>query len=60
MNLSMAGNNRGFIKAFWAMSKSVVEGKPVTAGNPSPNGQTRTGTTSRPSLAQAMYPNLPN
>jgi hypothetical protein len=56
----MAGNNRGFIKAFWAMSKSVVEGKPVTAGNPSPNGQTRTGTTSRPSLAQAMYPNLPN
>lgn len=60
MNASMVGNNPAFIKVLHALAQSRLEGKPVTAGGPSPNGQSPTGKISRPSLAQAMYPNLNN
>ena len=59
MDLTGAGDNPAFVKAFWKLSQSVVEGRPVVGRAPSPAGQRAPG--SRPgSTAQALYPNLPS
>ena len=58
MNMTMAGSNPAFIETFWELSKSIVEGTHVQAGGPSPQGQSSNGQSQRPSIAQAMYPNL--
>ena len=58
MDLTGAGDNPAFIKALWKLSQKVIEGKPVVGGGPSPHGQTAGGQSQRPSIAQAMYPNL--
>lgn len=58
MNLTGVGDNPAFIKAFWKLAQKVNEGKPVSGGGPSPNGQTPSGQTRRPSAAEAMYPQL--
>jgi len=60
MNLTGAGDHPAFIKAFYKLSQSVVEGTPVRGANPSPHGQTQSGRVERPSAAQAMYPTLPS
>lgn len=53
MDLTGAGDHPAFIRGLKALSKYVTEGKPVEAGGPpSPAGK-------KPSLAQAIYPNLP-
>jgi hypothetical protein len=58
MNMTMAGSNPAMVEGFWEMAKMVIEGKHVQAGGPSPQGQSATGQSQRPSIAQAMYPNL--
>jgi hypothetical protein len=58
MDLTGAGDNPAFIKAFWKLSQHVVEGKPAPGGGPSPHGQVAVGQAQRPSIAQAMYPSL--
>ena len=58
MDLTGAGDNPAFIKAFWKLSQHVVEGKPAPGGGPSEHGQSAGGVASRPTAAQAMYPNL--
>jgi hypothetical protein len=58
MDLTGAGDNPAFIRAFWKLSQRVIEGKPVGGGGPSPHGQQPSGMAKKPSLASAMYPNL--
>ena len=58
MDLTGAGDNPAFIKAFWKLSQKIIEGKPAPGGGPSPHGQTAGGNSPRPTIAQAMYPNL--
>jgi hypothetical protein len=60
MNLTGAGDHPAFVKAFYLLAKQVNEGKPVTGAGPSPAGQTPNGAITKPTLAGAMYPNLPN
>lgn len=60
MDLTGAGDNPAFIKVFARMAKAFNEGKPVSGGGPSPMGQKPSGAASRPSAAQAIYPNLPS
>jgi hypothetical protein len=59
MNLTGAGDHPAFVKAFWKMSQSAIEGKHVSGKGPSLNGQTPPNTAA-PSLAQQMYPHLPS
>ena len=59
MDLTGAGDHPAFVKAFWKLSKMVNEGSHVSGTSPSKEGQSRPGTPSRPTLAQAMYPNNP-
>ncbi len=59
MNLTGAGDHPAFVKTFWKMSQSFIEGKHVSGSGPSPNGQTAPNTP-KPTLAQAMYPHLPS
>lgn len=56
MTLTMAGNNPAIVRAIWEMSKLVNEGRHVTAPGPAP--VTAPGKSSRPSMAESMYPNL--
>lgn len=58
MNISMIGSNPDFIKVFWAMAKAVNEGTAVNPGGPSKHGQVKPGDSTKPTLAQAMYPAL--
>lgn len=58
MNFTGAGDHPGVVKALYEISKLVNEGSHVSGSGPSPNGQSRSGETKRPSLAAAMYPNL--
>lgn len=58
MDASPEGNNPAFVKMFHALAKKVIEGKPVSPGNPSPHGQTPSGQQNRPSIAEAMFPHL--
>lgn len=58
MNLTGSGDHPAFIKTFYKLAQSIVEGSHVSGKGPSPHGQSATGTTERPSVANAMYPNL--
>lgn len=58
MDLTGAGDNPAFIKLFYKMAQKVNEGKHVTAGAPSPEGQRSPNTPAKPSAAASMYPNL--
>lgn len=55
---SPEGNNPAFVKMIYAFAQKVNEGKPVSGGRPSPHGQTETGQNNRPTIAEAIYPNL--
>ena len=56
-----AGDNPAFVRAinFWA-TQLTENTKHVSGGNPSPAGQTAPGANAKPSLASAMFPNLPS
>lgn len=58
VNETGIGDNPILAKVLYEFSKLVNEGSHVSGSGPSPNGQTRSGETKRPSLAAAMYPNL--
>jgi hypothetical protein len=58
MTLTGAGDNPAFIKAFHAIASRVGEGTLVIGKGPSAAGQTNSGT--KPSPAQALFPNLPS
>jgi hypothetical protein len=59
MDASMVGNNPAFIKVLWKFAQAVAPGTHVAGKGPAAEGQSQTGTATRPSLAAAMYPNLP-
>lgn len=59
MDLTGAGNHPDFIRGFNKLAERWLEGKHVTGGGPTKEGQTRTGQVSPPSAAKALYPNLP-
>jgi len=59
MNLTGAGDHPAFVKAFNKLAAFVTEGSHVNGKNPSPEGQTKPGTSAKPDVASAMYPNLP-
>lgn len=59
MNMSGLGNNPVIVKALNAWGKALGEGKHVAGGGPSPLGQKAPGAAERPSVAAAMFPNLP-
>jgi len=59
MNLSGLGNHPVMVAALNSWSKLVVEGKHVQGNGPSSEGQKAPGAPERPSVAKAMYPNLP-
>lgn len=58
MDLTGAGDNPAFIRAFAKLAERFTEGKHVEGKGPSPLGQTAPGTSAKPSLASALYPNL--
>lgn len=58
MDLTGAGDNHAFVKVFDKFAKMVNEGKHVNGSNPSPLGQVAPGKNTKPSVAEAMYPNL--
>lgn len=60
MDYTGIGNHPDFVRAFDALAQRMTEGTHVTGGGPSPHGQTKPGTSVKPSPAQAMYPNLPS
>jgi hypothetical protein len=60
MDLTGAGDHPAFVRALNKLAGLITEGRPVTGKGPSPEGQRAPGTASRPSAAQALYPNLPS
>lgn len=60
MDLTGAGDNPAFIRAFYKLATAVSEGTHVTGKGPSPEGQRAPGTNAKPTPAQALYPNLPS
>lgn len=58
MDLTGAGDNPAFIKAFYKLAQKVTEGRSVTGSNPSGAGQRAPNAGPR-SAASALYPNLP-
>lgn len=54
MNFTGAGDHPAFLRAIVAWSKQVGEGRPVTNITPPNSGERK------PSVAQAIYPNLPS
>lgn len=60
MNLTGVGDHPAFIKAFAKFAEKFVEGRPVnlSGANPSPSGQ-KSPDAKPPTIASAMYPNLP-
>lgn len=59
MNMSGVGSHPSVVKAIYELSKYVTEPSHVPGKGPSPEGQKPPGEPSRPSLAKAMFPNLP-
>jgi hypothetical protein len=59
LNETGMGDHPAIVKALYEFSKLVNEGTHVTGGNPSPLGQNSKGQQQRPSIAGALYPNLP-
>jgi hypothetical protein len=60
MNLTGAGDHPAIVKAMWKLAQFVTEGTHVSGKGPSEHGQTRPGTSTKPTPAQALYPNLPS
>jgi hypothetical protein len=58
MDLTGAGDHPAFVKTLWKLASFVTEGTHVTGTNPSPHGQRAPGISDKPSVAQALYPNL--
>lgn len=58
MNITGLGDHPAIVKGLYEMAKLMNEGSHVTGGGPSPNGQSKSGEVSRPTLAGALYPNL--
>lgn len=58
MNQTMIGNNPEFIRTFWKLAQRAAPGTHVAGGGPSPQGQSPTGQTQRPSVAASIWPNL--
>jgi hypothetical protein len=59
MDFTGAGNHPAFIRAFYAMAQKLTEGTHVAGNGPSPLGQQAPGSARPPTVARAMYPNLP-
>ena len=60
LDFTGAGDHPAVVRAFYEFSKLVNEGTHVSGNGPSPNGQQPSGKTTPPSLASALYPNLPH
>jgi hypothetical protein len=60
MNLTGAGDHPAIVRAWWRASEAYREGQHVSGAGPSKHGQAEPGVDSRPTLAGAMYPNLPH
>ena len=58
MDITGAGNNPAFVKAFYRLAQQVTEGKAVTGNGPAATGQAAPDARPRTS-ASAIYPNLP-
>jgi hypothetical protein len=59
MDFTGAGNHPAFIRAFYALASKLAEGSHVAGNGPSPLGQQAPGSARPPTVARAMYPNLP-
>lgn len=59
LNITGMGDHPAIVKGIYELAKLVNEGTHVPGGGPSPHGQSRDGQVSRPSIAGALYPNLP-
>lgn len=59
MDATGAGNHPAFIKTFYKLAQSIVEGGHVSGSQPSKFGQQAPGASDRPSAAKALYPNNP-
>ena len=60
MNTTGMGDHPGIVKGLYELAKLVNEGTHVTGGNPSAMGQSKDGNVPRPTIAGALYPNLPH
>jgi hypothetical protein len=60
MNLTGMGDHPAIVRGLFELAKLVNEGTPVTGSGPSELGQNRSGQPTRPTAAQALYPNLPH
>ena len=58
--LTGAGDHPAFVKAFNKLAAFVTEGSHVSGKGPSDLGQQKPGAPTKPSAAQALYPNLPS
>lgn len=58
MDLTGAGNNPAFFRAFYKFAQLLTEGAHVSGGGPSKAGQLAPGATEKPTAAKALYPNL--
>jgi hypothetical protein len=59
MNITGVGDNPVMIRALNHLAQFVTEPKPVNGKGPSPLGQVEPGKSATPSIAKAMFPNLP-
>lgn len=59
MNLTGVGDHPAFIKVFNKLAGMIIEPRGVAATTPTKESQAAPGTTTRPSVAQGLYPNLP-
>jgi hypothetical protein len=59
MDLTGAGDNPAFVRAFYNLAQRIGEGTSVKGGAPSPFGQ-RNPSEAPKSAASALYPNLPS
>lgn len=60
LDITGAGDHPAVVKAFYKLAQMVNEGSHVSGAGPSKHGQSPTGNVTRPSMASAMYPNLPS
>lgn len=60
LDFTGVGNHPDFIEGFRVFAKALATGTHVSGKNPSPEGQRAPGSPERPTIAQAMYPNLPS
>ena len=58
MNLTGAGDHPDIVRAWWKASQRFTEGTHVSGAGPSKEGQVAPGTNTKPSAAQALWPNL--